>query len=103
MNIGTIDAALETYVNERLAKGKEKAIERFLAYVYLKHGSDEILDFLLKVGGLARCYIYCLKIVENPLKGQEMGWFSAAELASLATPPADAELIARLTKEGERG
>jgi len=77
MNIGTIDEALETYVNERLAKGKEKASERFLAYVYLKHGSDEILDFLLKVGGLARCYIYCLKIAENPLKGQEMGWFAA--------------------------
>ena len=77
MNIGTIDAALETYVNERLAKGREKASERFLAYVYLKHGSDEILDFLLKVGGLARCYIYCLKIAENPLKGQELGWFAA--------------------------
>jgi hypothetical protein len=77
MNIGKIDAALETYVNERLAKGKEKASERFLAYVYLKHGGDEILDFLLKVGGLARCYIYCLKIAENPLKGQEMGWFAA--------------------------
>jgi hypothetical protein len=77
MNIGTIDEALETYVNERLAKGKEKASERFLAYVYLKHGSDEILDFLLKVGGLARCYIYCLKIAENPLKGQELGWFAA--------------------------
>jgi hypothetical protein len=77
MNIGAIDEALERYVNERLEKGKEKASERFLAYVYLKHGSDEILDFLLKVGGLARCYIYCLKIVENPLKGQEMGWFAA--------------------------
>ena len=36
-------------------------------------------------------------------QGQAMGWFSAVELASLATPPADAELIARLTKERERG
>ena len=76
MNIGAIDAALETYVTERMAKGKEKAGERFLAYVYLKHGSDEILDFLLKVGGLARCYIYCLKIVENPLKWPELGWLA---------------------------
>ena len=36
-------------------------------------------------------------------QGQEMGWFTAAELASIATPPADAELIAGLTKKRERG
>ncbi len=33
--------------------------------------------------------------------GQEIGWFSARELAGLQTPPADAELIAMLG--GERG
>lgn len=36
-------------------------------------------------------------------QGQEVGWFAAAELASLATPPADAELIARLARSEERG
>jgi hypothetical protein len=77
MNIEPIDEALETYVSERLEKGKERASERFLANVYLRHGGDDILEFLLKVGGLARCYIYCLKIAENPLKGKEVGWFSA--------------------------
>jgi 8-oxo-dGTP diphosphatase len=30
------------------------------------------------------------------LEGQEVGWFGAAELDGLPTPPADAELIARL-------
>lgn len=31
-------------------------------------------------------------------EGQEVGWFTSAELALLATPPADAELIAGLTE-----
>ena len=76
MNIEPIDEALETYVSERLEKGKERASERFLANVYMRHGGDELLEFLLKVGGLARCYIYCLKIADNPLKGKEIGWFA---------------------------
>lgn len=75
--MGPIDEALETYVSERLEKGKEKASERFLTNVYLKHRGDEILEFLLKVGGLARCYIYCLKIIDNPFKGRELGWIAA--------------------------
>ena len=77
MNIGPIDEALETYISERQEKGKERASERFLANVYMRHGGDELLEFLLKVGGLARCYIYCLKIAENPMKGKEVGWFAA--------------------------
>jgi hypothetical protein len=75
MNIAAIDKVLETYVTERIEKGPEQAGERFLALVYLKHDSDEILDFLLKVGGLARCYIYCLKIAENPFRGKDLAWF----------------------------
>jgi len=77
MNITTIDEALERYVHERMEKGKEKARERFLAYVYLKHGGDEILDFLLKVAGLARYYIYFLNGMENPFKGRDLAWFAA--------------------------
>lgn len=34
-------------------------------------------------------------------EGQEVGWFTAPELALLATPPADAELIGTLTSGGE--
>jgi hypothetical protein len=83
MNIGPIDEALEAYVVVRIEKGREKAGERFLEYVYLRHGSDEIPDFLLKAGGLARCYIYCLKIAENNLKGKDLAWFAAMAAIAL--------------------
>jgi len=83
MNIVAIDEALETYVNVRIEKGRETASERFLAYVYMKHESDEILDFLLKVGGLARCYIYCLKIAENPFRGKDLAWFATMVAVAL--------------------
>jgi mutator protein MutT len=36
-------------------------------------------------------------------EGQEVGWFAADELPGLATPPADAELIARLAGTKARG
>jgi hypothetical protein len=77
MNIGPIDEALEAYVDARMEKGKETAKERFLSLVYMKHGRDEIIDFLLKVGGLARCYIYCLKLSENPMRGKDLAWMIA--------------------------
>jgi hypothetical protein len=83
MNIGPIDEALEAYVEVRMEKGREKAGKRFMEYVYLRHGNDEIPDFLLKVGGLARCYIYCLKIAENNLKGKDLAWFAAMAAIAL--------------------
>jgi 8-oxo-dGTP diphosphatase len=49
---------------------------------------------------------YKARIVSGVLRGkqgQEVGWFTAAELASLATPPADAELIAGLARLEESG
>jgi 8-oxo-dGTP diphosphatase len=36
-------------------------------------------------------------------EGQEVGWFSPAELPVLPTPPADAQLIARLARQEGRG
>jgi hypothetical protein len=76
MNIKSIDEAIEKYAMERMEKGKEKASERFLAYAYLKHGGDEIMEFLLKVSGLSRYYIEFLKGMENPFKGPEFAWFA---------------------------
>jgi 8-oxo-dGTP diphosphatase len=35
-------------------------------------------------------------------EGQQVGWFAARELTALPTPPADAELIARLAGEKNR-
>jgi hypothetical protein len=83
MNIKSVDDAIETYVQERIEKGKEKASERFLTYAYMKHGGDEILEFLLKVGGLARYYIYFLKIMENPFKGPEVKWLAVMVMVGL--------------------
>jgi hypothetical protein len=83
MNITTIDEALERYVHERMETGKEKARERFLAYIYLKHGGDEILDFLMKVGGLARYYIYFLSGMENPCKGKDLAWFATMAMVGI--------------------
>jgi uncharacterized membrane protein YecN with MAPEG domain len=83
MNIGSIDEALESYVNERMERGKETASERFLANVYLRNEGTDTLEFLLKAGGLARCYIYCLKIAEKSLNGTEIAWFSAMTAVGL--------------------
>ncbi|MBM3770751.1 MAG: 8-oxo-dGTP diphosphatase MutT [Acidimicrobiia bacterium] len=38
----------------------------------------------------------------NPQEGQEMRWVARAELASLRFPPADEELIQRLTRQTAR-
>ena len=76
MNIKSIDEAIEKYALERMEKGKEQARERFLAYAYLKHGGDEIMEFLLKVSGLSRYYIEFLKGMENPFKGPELAWLA---------------------------
>jgi hypothetical protein len=76
MNIKSIDEAIEKYALERLEKGKEKASERFLAYAYLKHGGDEVMEFMLKVSGLARYYIEFLKGIESPFKGPDLAWFA---------------------------
>lgn len=72
MNTETIEAAIDKYVNERMEQGKARASEHFLAYAYLKHGGDEIREFMKKTGGLARYYIDFLRVMENPFRGPEM-------------------------------
>lgn len=77
MNTEIIDEAIDKYVHDRMEQGKKKASERFLAYVYLKHGGDDLLVFLKKVGGLSRYYIDFLKVMENPFRGPEMAWLAS--------------------------
>ncbi|KAF0220507.1 MAG: hypothetical protein FD174_1161 [Geobacteraceae bacterium] len=77
MNTEVIDEAIDKYVHERMEQGKKKASERFLAYVYLKHGGDDLLEFMKKVGGLSRYYIDFLKVMENPFKGPEVAWLAS--------------------------
>ncbi len=76
MNSERIDDVIERYLHERMEKGHETARQRFLDYAYLKHGGDELLEFLLKVGGLSRLYIKHLKGMEDSFKWPEMAWFA---------------------------
>ena len=76
-NTESIDEAIDKYVHVRMEQGKEEASERFLAYAYLKHGNDELLEFLRKVRGLTRYYIDFLKLMENPFKGPELAWLAS--------------------------
>jgi 8-oxo-dGTP diphosphatase len=54
---------------------------------------DEVRDVLL--------LFYAARIVQGEphgVQGQEVRWFARGELASLATPPADAALVRRLSQ-----
>jgi len=83
MNLETIDEAIEKYVVERMNKGKKTARERFLAYAYLKHGGDELAEFMKKVVGLSRYYINFLNVMENPFKGPEVAWFCSMLIVAI--------------------
>ena len=95
MNPQAIDEAIDLYVHERMEQGKARASERFLAYAYLKHGRDEIREFMRKAGGLCRYYIDFLKVMQNPFKGPELAW-----LASMITVAAYAIFL--MTTEEDR-
>jgi len=77
MDVEAVDEAMERYISERLEKGKKPAVERFLAYVYMKHGGEDVRRFLHDVAKMAAYYIDYLKVAENPLKGPELPWFAA--------------------------
>ena len=83
MNTETIETAIDKYVNERMVQGKQKAIEHFLAYAYLKHGGDEVKEFMKKVVGLSRYYINFLNAMENPFRGPELFWFASMLLVGI--------------------
>ena len=77
MNKETVDEAIDIYVSERMAQGKQKAIAHFLACIYLKQQSGEIPDSMRRVRGLTRYYIDLTKVMLNPFKGPEMAWLAS--------------------------
>jgi hypothetical protein len=77
MNVEAVDDAIDRYIHERLEKGKRYAVERFLSYVYMTHGGEELRRFLHDVAKLSSYYIDYLKVTENPLKGPELPWLAA--------------------------
>ncbi|QXE92928.1 GSU0071 family protein [Geomonas subterranea] len=85
MSKETVDEAIEMYVKERMAKGKEKAITHFLASLYLKEQSEGIIECMRRVRGMTRYYIDLTKVMLNPFKGPEMAWlFSMINIAAYA-------------------
>ena len=83
MKTETIETAIEKYVRERMEQGKQRACEHFLAYAYLKHGRDEVREFMKKAVGLSRYYINYLTAMENPFRGPELFWFASMLLVGI--------------------
>jgi hypothetical protein len=72
-----VDEAIETYLTERMAQGKQTALEHFLARIYMKQQSWEIADAMRSVRGMTRYYIDLTKVMLNPLKGPEIAWLAS--------------------------
>ena len=77
MSKETVDEAIDIYVNERMAQGKQKAITHFLACIYMKQQSWEIPESMRRVRGLTRYYIDLTKVMLNPFKGPEVAWLAS--------------------------
>lgn len=85
MSKETVDEAIEMYVKERMAKGKDLAITHFLASLYLKEQSEGIIECMRRVRGMSRYYIDLTKVMLNPFKGPEIAWlFSMVNIAIYA-------------------
>lgn len=85
MSKETVDEAIDMYVKERMAKGKQLAITHFLANLYLKEQSEGIIECMRRVRGMTRYYIDLTKVMLNPFKGPEVAWlFSMVNIAIYA-------------------
>ena len=86
MSKETVDEAIDMYVAERMAKGKQKAITHFLACLYMKQQRWEIAESMRRVRGLTRYYIDLTRVTVNPFKGPEVAWLaSMVNIAIYAT------------------
>jgi hypothetical protein len=77
MDKNTVDEAIDLYVAERMAKGKESASTHFLACIYLKQHGQEIAEAMRRIRGMTRYYIDLTKVTLNPFKGPEIAWFAS--------------------------
>jgi hypothetical protein len=73
----SVDEAIDLYVTERMAKGKQLAISHFLACIYLKQQRWETAESMRRIRGMTRYYIDLTKVTLNPFKGPEMAWFAS--------------------------
>jgi len=77
MKRDTVDEAIDLYVNERMAKGRETASSHFLASIYIKPQGLEIAEYMRRIRGMTRYYIDLTKVTLNPFKGPEMAWLAS--------------------------
>ena len=85
MNKDTVDEAIDLYLAERMAKGKETASTHFLACIYLKQHGREIAESMRRIRGMTRYYIDLTKVTLNPFKGPELAWlFSMVNISIYA-------------------
>jgi len=73
----SVDEAIDIYVTERMAKGKQMAITHFLACIYMKQQNWEIAEAMRRVRGMTRYYIDLAKVMQNPFKGPEIAWLAS--------------------------
>jgi hypothetical protein len=74
MKKDTVDEAIDLYVTERMAIGKDSASSHFLACIYLKRTGWEISEYMRRIRGMTRYYIDLTKVTQNPFKGPEIAW-----------------------------
>jgi hypothetical protein len=77
MKKDTVDEAIDLYVAERMAKGKQTASSHFLACIYLKRQGLEIAENMRRICGMTRYYIDLTKVTQNPFKGPEVAWLGS--------------------------
>jgi len=77
MKKDTVDEAINLYVSERMAKGKQMASTHFLACIYLKQQGREIAESMRRIRGMTRYYIDLTKVTLNPFKGPEVAWLAS--------------------------
>lgn len=73
-----IDEAIERYVRERMARGKEEADSRFLSLIHMRYQGKELKEFLAKTAGLVHYYIDYFRVMVNPLKSPELAFLATA-------------------------
>jgi hypothetical protein len=77
MKKDTVDEAIDLYVAERMAKGKDTASSHFLACIYLKQQGLEIAEYIRRIRGMTRYYIDLTKVTQNPFKGPDVAWLGS--------------------------
>ena len=77
MDKNTVDEAIDLYVTERMAKGRQLAVTHFLACIYLKQQRWEIAESMRRIRGMTSYYIDLTRVTLNPFKGPEVAWLAS--------------------------